>query len=532
MAYTQKDADFRISGHEPEYAAAAEKHAAEPDVPAPRVGELNFDEYTQGGLGRHLGVFSTIFLIVGRIIGTGIFSTPSSITSSTGSVGAALLLWVLGLLLAGSGLAVWLELGCMIPRSGGEKIYLEAAYRRPRLLITVVFAVQAVALGFTASGCIVFASNMVLASGKSASEWEKRGIAIAVISFITLVHILMPNWGVRGMNAIGVMKVVLLLFIVVTGWVVLSGSVHSVQDPYASFHNAFAGSATSSNLYATALFKVLNSFAGWSNAAYVLNEIRDPVRTLKIAAPTGLAICGVLYMLANVAYYAAATPEEIASSGVTVASYFMEKVFGSAASRALSVLVALSAFGNVMTVTFAQARVNQELAKEGVIPFPTFWASSWPFGSPSAGLLLHFIPSLIVIVAIPFGDAYNFILDLEGYPGSIINFLVVAGLFYLRWSEPHLHRPFGVWWPVAVFFMAGQAFQVVAPFIRPPGGKGDTSLPYWLYPVVGIVVLVAGVVYWGIWQVVLPKLGGYRLVPEHVVLKDGTTVAVYKQRHD
>ncbi|BCS28762.1 uncharacterized protein APUU_70332A [Aspergillus puulaauensis] len=493
-------------------------------------GELDFNEYTQGGLGRHLGVFSTIFLIVGRIIGTGIFSTPSSITSSAGSVGASLLLWVLGLLLAGSGLAVWLELGCMIPRSGGEKVYLEAAYRRPKLLVTVIFAVQAVALGFTAQGCIVFVSNMVLASGKEASEWEERGIAIAVISFITLVHVFLPNWGVRGMNAIGVIKVILLLFIVVTGWVVLSGRVHSVQDPYASFHNSFAGSATSSNLYATALFKVLNSFSGWSNAAYVLNEIHNPVRTLKIAAPTGLGICGVLYLLANVSYYAAATPEEISNSGTTVASYFMGKVFGSAAERALSVLVAISAFGNVMTVTFAQARVNQELAKEGVIPFPTFWASSWPFGSPSSGLLLHFIPSLIVIVAIPFGDAYNFILDLEGYPSSIINFLVVAGMFYLRWSEPNVPRPFRVWWPVAVFFMAGQAFQVVAPFIRPPGGKGDTSLPYWLYPVVGIAVLLAGVVYWAVWQVLLPWVGRYRLQPEHVVLKDGTTVAVYQKK--
>ncbi|KAL4812013.1 amino acid/polyamine transporter I [Aspergillus spinulosporus] len=494
-----------------------------------RFGELGFEEYTQGGLGRHLGVFSTILLIVGRIIGTGIFSTPSSITSSAGSVGAALLLWVLGLLLAGSGLAVWLELGCMIPRSGGEKVYLEAAFRRPKLLITVVFAVQAVALGFTASGCIVFASNMIVASGKEATEWEERGIAIAVISFITLLHVFLPNWGVRGMNVIGVVKVVLLLFIVVTGWVVLSGRVHSIPDPYASFRHSFAGSATSSNLYATALFKVLNSFAGWSNAAYVLNEIRNPVRTLKIAAPTGLGICGVLYLLANVAYYAAATPEEIANSGTTVASYFMGKVFGTAAERALSVLIAISAFGNVMTVTFAQARVNQELAKEGVIPFPTFWASSWPLGSPSAGLLLHFIPSLIVIVAIPFGDAYNFILDLEGYPSSIINLLVVAGLFYLRYSEPRLPRPFKVYWPVAVFFMAGQAFQVVAPFIRPPGGKGDTSLPYWLYPVVGIAVLLAGVIYWGVWQLLLPWAGGYRLVPEHWVLKDGTTVAVYKR---
>lgn len=66
-----------------------------------------------------------------------------------------------------------------------------------------------------------------------------------------------------------------------------------------------------------------------------MNEIRNPVRTVKIAAPIGLSICGVLYILANVAYYAAATPDEIANSGTTVASFFMGKVFGSAAERAL-----------------------------------------------------------------------------------------------------------------------------------------------------------------------------------------------------
>lgn len=86
---------------------------------------------------------------IGRIIGTGIFSTPSSITSGVGSVGAALLLWVLGFLLSAAGLSIWLEFGCMIPRSGGEKVYLEAVYKRPKLLATVVFAFQAIILGFT-----------------------------------------------------------------------------------------------------------------------------------------------------------------------------------------------------------------------------------------------------------------------------------------------------------------------------------------------------------------------------------------------
>jgi len=78
------------------------------------------------------------------MLGTGIFSTPSSIITSVGSVGPALILWILGFVLAFCGLFVWLEWGCLYPRSGGEKVYLEAAYPKPRLLATTLFAVQMV----------------------------------------------------------------------------------------------------------------------------------------------------------------------------------------------------------------------------------------------------------------------------------------------------------------------------------------------------------------------------------------------------
>lgn len=352
---------------------------------------------------------------IGRIIGTGIFSTPSSVTKSAGSLGAALMLWVLGLCLSFAGLSVWLEFGAMFPRSGGEKVYLEAVYKRPKLLATVIFSTQAVLLGFTASGCIVFASNILVAAGHAATAWVERGIAVGVIVFVTCIHTFTPKLGVWIMNALGSIKVIILLFIVITGFVVLGGGVSSVPDPHASFRNSFADSSHSSYAYATALFKVLNSYTGWSNAAYVLNEVRNPVRTLKIAGPLGLGTCGVLYLLANVAYFSVATPEEVANSGLTVASFFAKQVFGATAQKVISVFVALSALGNVLTVTFAQARVNQELAKEGVLPLGKFWAGSWPAGSPSAGLLLHFIPSFIVIIAIPAGDAYDFILDVEGY---------------------------------------------------------------------------------------------------------------------
>lgn len=92
---------------------------------------------------------------VGRIIGTGIFSTPSSILGSVGSVGASLMLWVLGFVLSLCGLFIWLEFGTMFPRSGGEKVYLEAVYKKPKYLVTIIFAANAIILGFTAAGCIV-----------------------------------------------------------------------------------------------------------------------------------------------------------------------------------------------------------------------------------------------------------------------------------------------------------------------------------------------------------------------------------------
>ncbi|KAI0338060.1 amino acid transporter [Trametopsis cervina] len=495
-------------------------------------GELTFEEDTAGGLGRHLGVFSCTLLIVGRVIGTGVFSTPSSILGSVGSVGASLMLWVLGFVLSFCGLFIWLEFGTMFPRSGGEKVYLEAVWQRPKHLATIIFAANAIILGFSASNCIVFASNILISANHDAGRWVTRGIAIGVIVFTTILHGLTPRLGVWIMNGLSFFKIVILVFVVVTGWAVLAGHT-KIQDPHINFRNAFAGSSHSSNDYATATFKVLFAYSGWSNVNYILNNVKDPVRTLKIAGPLGLGICAVLYLLANVAYFAAASKQEILHSGVTVASIFFGKVFGHQAQKALTVFVALSALGNVITVTFAAARVNQELAKEGVpLPFGNhFWASNWPFGTPLAGLIIHMIPSIIVIIAPPPDIAYPFILDVEGYPQQVINLFIVLGLFWLRWKKPNVHRPFKVWLPFAFFFLAASVFLLVAPFIKPANGVGDTPpLPYYLYCLVGIAILVFGVLYWAVWSKVLPWFFSYTLVPTKDVLADGTVITVYEHR--
>jgi len=279
------------------------------------------------------------------------------------------------------------------------------------------------------------------------------------------------------------------------------------------------------------MFKVLFSYGGWQNANYILNDVKNPVRTLKIAGPLALGITSTLYIFANVSYFAASSKKDILESGTTVASLFFKNVFGMQTQQALTVFVALSALGNVLTVTYAAGRVNQELAKEG-IPLPLgncFWASNWPTQSaPLPGLILHLIPSIIVIIAPPQRVAYPFILDVAGYPAQIINLFVVLGLFYLRWSKPYLHRPFKVWLPLAFCFLVAEVFLLVAPFIRPANKVGDTPpLPYYLYCLIGIGVILFGVLYWAVLQLVLPYIFKFRRVPMKEILEDGTVVTVF-----
>jgi amino acid transporter len=177
-----------------------------------------------------------------------------------------------------------------------------------------------------------------------------------------------------------------------------------------NFSNAFEGTTASAYGIVMALYNVIWSYIGYSNVNYALSEVKDPVRTLKKAAPTALILTSILYMLVNIAYFAAVSKEEIASSGRILAAQFFRNVWGAQAERALSVFVALSAFGNVLSVIFSQGRLVQEIGREGILPFSRFFASNKPFNAPFAGLFEHWLVSVITMLAPPPGDAYNFIL--------------------------------------------------------------------------------------------------------------------------
>ncbi|KAK1750378.1 amino acid/polyamine transporter I [Echria macrotheca] len=470
---------------------------------------------------RQIGVVSATFLIVNRVIGTGIFATPGAILALSGSVGLSLFIWVAGMLIAGAGTAVYLEFGTAIPRNGGEKNYLEYVFRKPKFLITGCYTGYVVLLGWASGNSVVFGEYILHAAQVEVTRWNQRGIGLACITAAFLIHGTALKWGIRLQNVLGSIKVIIILIIVVGGWVALAGHVKLPEDekPH-NFRNAFEGTTGSAYGVVTALYNVIWSYIGYSNANYALSETRNPVRTLRIAAPLAISVISVLYMFVNIAYFAAVSKEEILASRRLVAASLFRNVFGGTAERALSVFVALSAFGNVLSVIFSQGRLVQELGREGVLPFSRLWASNKPFNAPLAGLFEHWAVSVIIMLAPPPGDAYNFILNVISYPLAIVNTFVAGGLvhLYLNRKAWNWNPPISATLPVVVFFLLSNIYLVAAPFVPPTDGQNVyETLPYWIHCVVGFGIIAAGGFYWLVWAVVLPKIGRYELVRETVI---------------
>ena len=319
---------------------------------------------THSPLGYHVGSVTIIFLNLSKVVGTGVYSTPSAILKGTGSVGLSLIYWFIGFLIACSALSVYLEYASYFPsRSGSEVVYLEQAYPRPRYLIHVTFAIQTVLLSFSASNSIVLAQYLFRINGHTPTPWEQKGVAVAGYTVAVLLLAFHTRFSYRLSNAIGIVKLLTLIFVAITGLVVLGGHT-SVQNPTANFHDAFHSTTTSAYGVTNALIKIVFSYAGYQNAFNVVNEVKNPVRSIRNAGAISLFLVGVLYMLANIAYFAAVPVEELRESKQVAASLFFQRVFGtSRAVKGLNFLIALSAFGNLIAVLLGDSRLIRECGR-------------------------------------------------------------------------------------------------------------------------------------------------------------------------
>ncbi|KAK4221728.1 amino acid permease-domain-containing protein [Podospora fimiseda] len=513
---------------------------------------------------RKLGVTSTALLIVNRMIGTGIFSTPSTIMQSTNSVGAALLFWVLGGFM--TLMFAYLELGCAMPRSGGEKVYLEKIYQRPKYLATAVFAVEIIAFYHSAANSVNFSSYILRTihgldttlntnCGRSpdgtvsisplSEEWTNKSISIATVTSVCLILAFAPKLGVYLSNVLGFFKLAMLSLVVVTGFTALSGNMKAARpDNFSTFSGAGDACPSSTTTrssqdsarvanFALALIQVLYAYSGWENANYVLTEVRNAPKTLKRAAPLACFTVTALYILANVGYFAASSKYDIANSGDTVAASMFINVFGRGVfvSRVLPFFISLSILGNLFSQAFAGSRVKQELAKEGILPFSKFFASDWPNKTPTGGLLLHWTFTLILVVGPKSRDTYAFVSFLYGYSQIWIQLLIACGLVYLNFSTKrgwarertsfHTSNCLTVPWALCLLYV------LFAPFMK--NSIVTPTIPWYVVPTVGCSILVLGPVYWVYWFRIWP-LFGYSVVHEREILPDGSERIKYVVR--
>ncbi|KAH8908243.1 hypothetical protein BR93DRAFT_944951 [Coniochaeta sp. PMI_546] len=424
-----------------------------------------------------------------------------------------LALWVIGSVISFCGLAVYLDLGTAIPRSGGERVYLERIFRRPYMLATCMFMAYVVLLGFSTPNAIVLGEYALYAVDIPPNRWNVRAIAVATVSGLCYIHAKHPKLGLRLINVLGIAKMLILVIVILSGIV---GDVAPRSTAQRNFTDIWAGSSTQPYDYATGLLKVIYCFRGYSTANQVLSDVKNPVRTLKIAAPIALTLVSIAYLAINVAFFLVVDKDDFRSAGVVVAGIFFRNVFGPGiGSHILPLFVIISAAGNIAATSFAQARVNEELAKDGLLPFTHFWTTAAPRGieptrdakthhppsplpPPSRGLLLHWLISTLVIVLPPPGRIYNFLVDIGGYPVSVISVAVSVGLLYLhttpseKWSSPFRASRVAVG-----VFAASNCLLLILPWIPPRSGRSeDEGFPWFAYPATALGVLGVGAVWW------------------------------------
>ncbi|GAB1312831.1 hypothetical protein MFIFM68171_03041 [Madurella fahalii] len=512
-----------------------------------------------------LGAFSVACLLFNRMIGSGIFNSSSVIFYNTQSIGVSLLMWLYGVVLALSGLTVYVELGLAIPRwqladgrkistprSGGELPYadqLNYFFKSPKFLATCLFGISFIVFGNTATNSVAFAVAALQAAGAAQTPGKVVGLAIAVNTFCCLLHSMSRKWGIRLNNLLGSLKLMMIILMILFGFIWLDRNISNTNFNSATSFAQTARTPTGVYRYAEALIYVTFPFGGFHQANYVLAEIKNPRKNFAKASGFGvLALC-CLFMMLNI-LYAAIIPRDVLLSqpDVDVALQFFHHTIGRATSdprqveAACGALRALSAIGNVIVFTFTAARVKQEVAKEGVLPFSLQLASSYSFTlrhgfrrlpphaggrhlhtqkAPAAALALHWTVTTVLILGAVFGTAaqqaspdatfsyrpgYSLLLTAYAYGLDTMWFTCIgAAMLYLRLRPGSTWRhkspvPHALGVVAAGCFTLTNAVPLVAIWVRDPMQEfiahSDGKIPWFASQVMAVAVLGAAGAYW------------------------------------
>lgn len=423
--------------------------------------------YAGPSLQRVLGLWSAVSIVIGTVIGSGVFLVPSTMIRYVGSVRHLFVVWVLAGLLSLFGALTYAELAAAFPEAGGEYVYLSEAYGPfwgylygwTQLWVAKSGSIATLAAGFytylTAFFPVLAVPLVVLplhiGPGGSLLEIHYgQLLAIGVILILAAVNYIGVRSGGNTQVLVTAVKMLLIAGIIAVG--LLSGK---GDFSHFSAHIASAGGIAG---FFAAMVSALWAYDGWNNVSMVSSEIRDPQRNLPRSLILGTGAVIATYILINVAYFYVLSPAQVAASH-RVAADMMSSIHGSSAAAAVTVAVLISIFAALNGSILSGARVPYAMARDGL--FFRFAAVVHPkYRTPGNSMILLCLWSCVVVLSGWFDDLYNFVIF-----GSWILYLMTAlSVFVLRRKRPDVVRPYRViGYPVVpVLFVAVAALLLVS----------------------------------------------------------------------
>ncbi|XP_052865751.1 b(0,+)-type amino acid transporter 1 isoform X1 [Anopheles cruzii] len=408
-------------------------------------------------LKRRVGLFSGVALIVGTMIGSGIFVSPSGLLVRTGSIGVSFIIWMACGLLSLLGALAYAELGTMNTSSGAEWAYFMDAFGAwPAFLFSWV-STLVLKPSQMAIICLSFAQYAVEAFVFECDPplTVVKMVAILAIVSILFVNCYSVNLGMAVQNVFTSAKLVAVLI------VICGGAYKLCQGNTQHLQHAFSGATPSLGAIATAFYTGLWAYDGWNNLNYVTEEIQNPSKNLPRSIIIGIPLVTLCYALINVSYLAAMSPTEMIESEA-VAVTFGNRILG-AMAWLMPLSVTISTFGSANGTLFAAGRLCFAASREGHLLDILSYVHVRRL-TPAPGLIFH---SLIAGAMVLYGTIDSLI-DFFSFTAWIFYGGAMVALIVMRYTKPNYPRPYKVPLIIPILVMVVSGYLVVAPIIEKP----------------------------------------------------------------
>ncbi|KAG5673102.1 hypothetical protein PVAND_003176 [Polypedilum vanderplanki] len=407
---------------------------------------------------KELGLLEGCAIILGIIFGSGIFISPKGVIKEVNAPGTSLVIWTLCGLLSMIGALCYAELGCCIPKSGGDYAYINEAFGDLPSFLYIYDATVIFVPATNAIMSLTFA-NYVLqpfyAGECKVPELAAQLLAAATICGLTYLNSFNVRATTKMQNVIMFTKIAALVMIIIIGLGYMS------LGHTENFDNAFENSETNPAKLSVAFYSGIFSYAGWNYLNFMTEELRNPYKNLPRAIYISLPLVTIIYVLANVAYLAVLTPQEMVASNAIAVS-FGDKVL-SYGSWIIPIMVAISAFGGLSVHIMTSSRMCFVSARNGHMPELLSFINVKRF-TPTPSLVFLCVLSLVYLFI---GDVYVLIT----YSSIVETFFImmsVSGVLYFRWKRPDMARPIKVNISVPIIFVGICIFLIIVPVFDAP----------------------------------------------------------------